>query len=140
MMKILILQITLLQIIIAANIEYGDKEIIKMMSEYFRVESKAPELINHSFYVQATQTIFQIEIRTNPKFVNDALLFSFKAINQLANIAKTKFTHSVVLIHFFTNALPVMAESKLDCSKKFFIDGKNTEKEWLNNCLIINNY
>ena len=139
MIRILILQIALLQIV-AANADYGNKEIIKMMKEYFKSDRNAPELIGYSFYAKENHNTFQVEILTRQDIVNTAMLFSFKAISKLTTIAKTKFTDLIVVIHFTTRTLPVVAQAKLECCKRFFIEREKTEEEWISNCLIINNY
>ncbi len=58
-------------------------------------------------------------------------------MNQIANISKTKFTQSVLVMHFGENALPTFAKADLSCSKDFFIDGVINEDQWRKNCLTI---
>tara|TARA_S200000501_G_C20726168_1_gene700694 strand:- start:69 stop:491 length:423 start_codon:yes stop_codon:yes gene_type:complete len=140
MIKIFILQLAFIQIILARTIDYENKELVIMLNEYFNAPSHAPELLGYSFYNRENQKIFQIEIKTDPNLVNNVLLFSFKSINELVNISKTEFTHSIIVIHFITNNLPIIAESRLECSKRFFIDEKDNEETWRKSCLIINNY
>tara|TARA_B100001778_G_scaffold298419_1_gene272518 strand:- start:176 stop:598 length:423 start_codon:yes stop_codon:yes gene_type:complete len=140
MIKIFILQLAFIQIILARTIDYENKELVIMLNEYFKASSHAPELLGYSFYNRENQKIFQIEIKTDPNLVNNVLLFSFKSINELVNISKTEFTHSIIVIHFITNNLPIIAESRLECSKRFFIDEKDNEETWRKSCLIINNY
>ena len=88
--------------------------------------------MGHQFYTDKDETIFQIEIKTKTQDVNNTLLFGFKAINDIANLAKTKFTHSILVIHFNKVALPIVAESNLKCSKNYFIYSNDNEKQWRN--------
>tara|TARA_A100001011_G_scaffold52730_1_gene50964 strand:+ start:6948 stop:7283 length:336 start_codon:yes stop_codon:yes gene_type:complete len=111
-----------------------------MLKEYFISSKTAPLLMGHQFYSDRDKMIFQIEIKTNPENVNNALLFGFKAINDLADVSKVNFTHSILVIHFNNNALPVIAESNLECSRFYFLDGRENEAQWRKNCLTIQNY
>ena len=136
-MKKLIYSIIFLQIIFGDSPKFGDEQIAIMMDEYFLTSSLAPTLIGHRFYISRGETVFQIEIEPDIENVNDALLFSFKAINHLANISKTKFTQSVLVMHFGDNSLPTVAKADLSCSKEFFIDNIINEDQWRKKCLTI---
>ncbi len=136
----LLIYFIMLQLLIGGNSNYGDKQIIKMLEEYFISNNNAPSLIGHQFYENANELIFQIEVETDAKIVNEVLLFSFDAINKLANLSKTNFTHSILVIHFYGDVLPIVAESNIDCARNFFIDGSENENQWRKNCLSIKNY
>ena len=136
-MKKLIYSLIFLQIIFFFFLKFGDEQIAIMMDEYFLTAKLAPALIGHRFYISRGETVIQIEIEPEIEYVNDALLFSFKAMNQIANISKTKFTQSVLVMHFGENALPTFAKADLSCSKDFFIDGVINEDQWRKNCLTI---
>ena len=88
----LLIYLIMLQLLIGGNSNYGDKQIIKMLEEYFISNNNAPSLIGHQFYENANKFVFQIEVETDEKMVNEVLLFSFDAINKLANLSKTNFT------------------------------------------------
>ena len=136
-MKKLIYSLIFLQIIFGDSPKFGDEQIAIMMDEYFLTAKLAPELIGHRFYTSRGETVLQIEIEPDIEYVNDALLFSFKAMSQIANISKTKFTQSVLVMHFGDNSLPTVAKANLSCSKEFFIDSTINEDQWRKNCLTI---
>ena len=136
-MKKLIYSLIFSQIIFCDSPKFGDEQIAIMMDEYFLTAKLAPELIGHRFYISRGETVFQIEIEPDIEYVNDALLFSFKAMSQIANISKTKFTQSVLVMHFGDNSIPTVAKTDLSCSKEFFIDSTINEDQWRKNCLTI---
>ena len=139
-MRVLVFYLLLIQSLISGPVKFGNDQIIIMLKEYFISSKTAPLLMGHQFYSDRDKMIFQIEIKTNPENVNNALLFGFKAINDLAGVSKVNFTHSILVIHFNNNALPVIAESNLECSRFYFLDGKENEAQWRKNCLTIQNY
>ena len=61
----------------------------------------------------------------------------FMVINKLSNMAKTDFMQAIIIIHFITDSLPVIAKSDLNCSKKFFVEETQNEMQWRENCLSI---
>ena len=136
-MKKLIYSLIFLQIIFGDSPKFGDEQIAIMMDEYFLTSKLAPALIGHRFYISRGETVLQIEIEPDIEYVNDALLFSFKAMSQIANISKTKFTQSILVMHFGDNYLPTVARTDLSCSKEFFIDSIINEDQWRKNCLTI---
>ena len=139
-MRVFIFYLLLIQNLISDPVKFGNDQIIIMLKEYFISNKAAPLLMGHQFYSDRDKMIFQIEIKTSPENVNNALLFGFKAINDLADVSKINFTHSILVIHFNNNALPVIAESNLECSRFYFLDGKENEAQWRKNCLTIQNY
>ena len=139
-MRAFIFYLLLIQNLISDPVKFGNDQIIIMLKEYFISSKAAPLLMGHQFYSDRDKMIFQIEIETSPENVNNALLFGFKAINDLADVSKINFTHSILVIHFNNNALPVIAESNLECSRFYFLDGKENEAQWRKNCLTIQNY
>ena len=136
-MKKLIYSLIFLQIIFGDSPKFGDEQIAIMMDEYFLTSKLAPVLIGHRFYISRGETVLQIEIEPDIEYVNDALLFSFKAMSQIANISKTKFTQSVLVMHFGDNSLPTVTKADLSCSKEFFIHSIINEDQWRKNCLTI---
>ena len=122
-MRVLVFYLLLIQTLISGPVKFGNDQIIIMLEEYFISSKAAPSLMGHQFYSDRDEIIFQIEIKTNPENLNNALLFGFKAINDLADVSKVNFTHSILVIHFNNNALPVIAESNLECSSFYFLDG-----------------
>jgi hypothetical protein len=136
-MKKLIYSLIFLQIIFGDSPKFGNEQIVPMMDEYFLSSKLAPALIGHRFYISRGETILQIEVEPEIEYVNEALLFSFKAMSQIANISKTKFTQSVLVMHFGDKSLPTVAKADLSCSKEFFIDSIINENQWRKNCLTI---
>ena len=136
-MKKLIYSLIFLQIIFGDSPKFGNEQIVPMMDEYFLSSKLAPALIGHRFYISRGETILQIEVEPEIEYVNEALLFSFKAMSQIANISKTKFTQSVLVMHFSDKSLPTVAKADLSCSKEFFIDSIINEDQWRKNCLTI---
>ena len=115
---------------------FGDKQIIIMLNQYFE-KSTSTQLLGHHFFSDKNDTVFQIEIETETENFNIAMVDAFRVINKLSNIAKTKFTQSIVIVHFRTNNLPIIAKSELGCSKDFFIFKTHNEALWRQNCLSI---
>jgi len=136
-MKKQIYLLIFLQIIFGDSPKFGDEQIAIMMKEYFLTSKSAPVLIGHRFYISREETVIQIEIKPDIEYVNDALLFSFKAMSQITKISKTKFTQSILVMHFGDNSLPTVAKTDLSCSKEFFIDSIINEDQWRKNCLTI---
>ena len=133
----LIFHLILLQTIMGDTPRFGDEQIVIMLKEYFKASKSAPALIGHHFYSSRDETVIQIEIEPGVNDVNDALVFSFKAMSQLANISKTQFTHSVLVMHFGHTTLPVIAKTDLECAKGYFICISENESQWRKNCLTI---
>ena len=119
---------------------YHDKKIAILLHDYFRTALDAPKLLGYSFHNRGPDTVFRIEIECNKSTVNKSLIFSFKAINMLTEISKRNFTHSTLVIHFESGALPVVAEANIRCTKKFLISDEIFEENWRKNCLTIKNY
>ena len=140
MVRIIFIQLMIWKILIASGHTYGDRQIIKMLDEYFLSSKDAPNLIGHRFYESSSEMVFQLEIETDSTKVNGALVFSFDAINKFADLSKTNFTHSILVIHFYGDVLPIVAETNINCARRFFIDELDNENQWRKNCLTIKNY
>ena len=119
---------------------YHNKKIAILLHDYFRTALDAPKLLGHSFHNRGSDTVFRIEIECDSSTVNESLIFSFKAINMLTEISKKNFTHSTLVIHFESGALPVVAEANIRCTKKFLSSDQIFEENWRKNCLTIKNY
>ena len=117
--------------------KYGDAQIVIILKEYFESMRNAPTLLGHRFYIDKNYQVIQIEIETPEIGFNDGILFGFNAMSKIADVAKTKFTQSILIIHFQGQQIPVVAKSKLECSKAFFLDGLQDETQWRKNCLKI---
>ena len=115
---------------------YGNKQIEIMLNQYYNNSSSYKLLGNHVFN-NNNDIVFQIEVQTSIEDINSSMLDAFEVINKLSNVAKTKFTKAVVIFHFDNNKLPIIAEAKLHCSKKFFIKKTQNETQWKRNCLSI---
>lgn len=118
---------------------YGEKQIANMLNNYFKSSNSISKLLGYHFYKENDQNIFQLEIKTEIKSVNSAMVDAFFIINKLANISKNKFTESIVIIHFGNNFLPVIAKSNIQCSKQYFIKESYDESQWRKHCLTIQN-
>ena len=118
---------------------YGSKQIITLLNEYFNESESLPLLRGHHFYKNKDEMIFQLEIETDVEKIDNSLMLSFNIISQLAHVSKIKFTHSVLIIHFEINAVPIIAKSEIECSKKYFINRIQNEDQWRKNCLYIRN-
>ena len=126
----------ILNISLCKGQNYGDKQIVLMLNQYYKNHPTSKLLGDHIF-TNNENTVFQIEVQTNIEEFNSSMLDAFSVINKLSNIAKTNFTQAVVIFHFEPNNLPVIAKAELDCSKKFFIKKSQNEIQWRKNCLSI---
>ena len=138
------MRIILLFLLIISNMpllgvqSYGDEQIIKMLNQYYK-DFPENKLLGSHIFTNNSKAIFQIEVQTNIKDFNSFMLDAFALISKLSNVAKTDFTQAIVIFHFETNNLPVIAKAELDCSKKFFIKKSQNEIQWRKNCLSIQN-
>ena len=133
-------QLTIIHLLFSSDVTYDNKEMVKMMYEYFSSSKNSPGLMGHRFYESSNEMIFQLELEADSAKVNEALIYGFESISKFSNISKTSFTHSILVIHFGDNILPVVAESNIECLKRLFIDASYTENQWRKNCLTIKNY
>lgn len=140
MIRVILAQLSILQALFALENTYGEKQTTKILNEYFLSFKSSPSLVGHRFYKSSNEIVFQLEIETDSAEVNNALLFGFDTISKLSNISKINFTHSILVIHFERGILPVVAETSIDCSRKFFIERSYDENKWRKNCLTIKNY
>ena len=125
-----------LNVVLCKNENYDDKQIIIMLNQYFE-DSSTDKLLGNHIFTDNSKNIFQIEVQTDIASFNDSMVNGFMVINKLSNMAKTDFTQAIVIIHFRTDSLPVIAKSDLNCSKKFFIEKTQNEMQWRENCLSI---
>jgi len=139
-MRNFILHLLLLQIAIGNTPKFGDEQISVMLREYFTASKNSPILIGHQFYQTRDKKIIQIEIQLKATSANNAMIFGFKAMNRLANVAKTNFDLSILVMHFEDNIMPIIAESDILCSKDFFINKIGNENQWRKNCLTIRDH
>ena len=140
MIRKIIAQLTIIHLLFSSDVAYNNKEMVKMMHEYFSSSKNSPSLMGHRFYESSNEMIFQLELEADSAKVNEALIYGFESISKFSNISKTSFTHSILVIHFGDNILPVVAESNIECLKRLFIDASYTENQWRKNCLTIKNY
>ena len=113
------------------------KEMDELLNEYFKTTPSAPMLLGHRFYKEKGERVFQIEIEGKDANIRNELLFGFSAMNQFANVSKTKFRQFVLIIHFENHVVPVVAKSDIACLKSFFIDQTIDELNWRKKCLNI---
>jgi len=125
-----------LNVVLCTNENYDDKQIIIMLNQYFE-DSSTDKLLGNHIFADNGKNIFQIEIQTDIANFNDSMVNGFMVINKLSNMAKTDFMQAIIIIHFITDSLPVIAKSDLNCSKKFFIEETQNEMQWRENCLSI---
>ena len=140
MIRKITIQLTIIHLLFSSDVTYNDKEMVKMMYEYFLSSKSSPGLMGHRFYENSNEMIFQLELEADSAKINEALIYGFESIGKFSNISKTSFTHSILVIHFGDNILPVVAESDIECLKRLFIDASYSENQWRKNCLTIKNY
>ena len=127
-----------LNVVLCKNENYDDEQIIIMLNQYFD-NSPTDKLLGNHIFTDKSNNIFQIEIQTDITSFNNSMVNGFMVINKLSNMAKTNFTQAIIIIHFKTDSLPVIAKSDLNCSKKFFIEKTQNEMQWRENCISIQN-
>ena len=140
MIRKITVQLTILHLLFSSDATYNEKQMVKMMYEYFSSSKNSPALVGHRFYESSNEMIFQLELEADSTKVNETLIYGFESINKFSNISKTNFTHSILVIHFGDNILPVVAESNIESLKKLFIYASYSENQWRKNCLTIKNY
>ena len=140
MIRKVTVQLTIIHLLFSSDVTYNNKEMVKVMYEYFSSLKNSPGLMGHRFYESSNEMIFQLELEADSAKVNEALIYGFESISKFSNISKTSFTHSILVIHFGDNILPVVAESNIECLKRLFIDASYSENQWRKNCLTIKNY
>jgi hypothetical protein len=122
-----------------SNNRFEDSQIKIMLKEYFNETPEAPLLLGHKFYKNKNEIIIQLEIQPEIKDINNSILFSFKAMSLLSNIAIKECSHGILVIHLNIDSLPIIAKTELNCAQTFFIDQKINEKKWRKECLTIKN-
>ena len=127
-----------LNIVLCRNASYDNEQIIIMLKQYFE-DSSNDQLLGNYIFTDNDENILQIEIQTNIPNFNLSLTRAFSVISTLTNAARTNFTRAIVIFHFKTSKLPIIAESDLKCSRKFFIDKTENEIQWRKKCLSIQN-
>ena len=140
MIRKITFQLTIIHLLFSSDVTYSNKEMVKMMYEYFSSSKDSPGLMGHRFYESSNEMIFQLELEADSAKVNEAIIYGFESISKFSNISKTSFTHSILVIHFGDDILPVVAESNIECLKRLFIDASYSENQWRKNCLTIKNY
>lgn len=140
MIRKITVQLAILHLLFSSDATYNDKQVVKMMHEYFSSSKSSPILMGHRFYESSNKVIFQLELEADSAKVNETLIYGFESISKFSNVSKTNFTHSILIIHFGDNVLPVVAESNIECLKRLFIDASFSENQWRKNCLKIKNY
>ena len=140
MIRKITVQLTILHLLFSSDATYNDKQVEKMMNEYFSSSNSSPILKGHRFYESSNEVIFQLELEADSAKVNETLIYGFESISKFSNVSKTNFTHSILVMHFGDNILPVVAESNIECLKRLFIDASFSENQWRKNCLTIKNY
>lgn len=128
-----------LSIALCKNKIYSDEQVIIMLSQYFE-DSSDDQLLGNHIFTNRSENIFQIEVQTNVANFNISLTEAFSVISTLTNAAKTNFTQAIVIFHFKTNKLPIIAKTDLNCSRRFFIDKTESEIQWRTKCLSIQNF
>ena len=130
-----ILKLLFIGAVFGNALDFDNKTVAAILERQFTNPITTHELLGYSFYENKNEMIFQIEVLTDIEDINDAILFSFRSISIIADISKTHFTHSVVVIHFINKSNPIIAKTDLDCSKEYFLELKKTESQWRNSCL-----
>ena len=128
-----------LSVVLCKNRNYSDEQIIIMLNQYFE-DSSGDQLLGNHIFTDNSENIIQVEIQTNISNFNTSLTKAFAVVSTLTNVAKTNFTQAIVIFHFGTNKLPIIAKSDLNCSRKFFIEQTQNEVQWRKKCLSIQNF
>ena len=128
-----------LSVVFCKNRNYSDEQIIIMLNQYFE-DSSGDQLLGNHIFTDNSENIIQVEIQTNISNFNTSLTKAFAVVSTLTNVAKTNFTQAIVIFHFGTNKLPIIAKSDLNCSRKFFIEQTQNEVQWRKKCLSIQNF
>ena len=128
-----------LSTILCENGSYDEKQIIIMLNQYFE-SSFDNKLLGYHTFVEDDKNTFQIEVRTNIATFNNSMVEAFSVINKLTNVSKKNFAQAIVIFHFNTNKLPIIAKSDLNCSRKFFIEQTQNEIQWRKKCLSIQHF
>ena len=116
---------------------FGEKKIASILQEHFSESNNQYELLGHNFYKNENEMIFQIEVLSDITKTNEAIIFSFNTMSVLSNIAKTDFTHSVLILHSYNSLIPIISRASLSCSKEYFLYKKQNILQWKKNCLSI---
>jgi len=140
MIRKITVQLTILHLLFPSDATYNDKQVVMMLYEYFSSSKSTPALTGHRFYESSNEMIFQLELEADSAKVNEALIYGFESISKFSNISKTSFTHSILVIHFGDNILPIVAESDIECLKRLFVNASYSENQWRKNCLTIKSY
>ena len=140
MIRKITIQLTIIHLLFSSDVTYNNKEMVKMMYGYFSSSKNSPGLMGHRFYESSNEIVFQLELEADSAKANEALIYGFESISKFSSISKTSFTHSILVIHFGDNILPVVAESNIECLKRLFIDASYSENQWRKNCLRIKSY
>ena len=140
MIRKITVQLAIIHLLFSSDATYNNKQMVKMMYEYFSSSKNSPGLMGHRFYESSNEMIFQLELEADSARVNETLVYGFESISKFSNISKNSFTHSILVIHFGDDILPVVAESNVECLKRLFIDASLSENKWRKNCLTIKNY
>ena len=127
--------IILLNTVSFSTERFDDAQIVVMLKEYFKEAPNAPILLGHRFYQNRNDQIIQLEVDTNLQDINISLLFSFKAMSLIANVANKRFKQGILILHTKPNNLPIIAETDIKCAQQFFIYGNMGEKKWRKDCL-----
>ena len=127
--------IILFSTISLSNEKFEDAQIVIMLKEYFKETPNAPILLGHRFYQNRNNRIIQLEVEADLEDINKSLLFSFKAISLIANIANKDFKRGILILHTRPKNPPIIAETDIKCAQQFFIYENMGEKKWRKDCL-----
>ena len=117
--------------------KYADEQIITLLKQHFSTMDKGLTYLGQSIYEDNNQRVFQLEIRSLEKKINEHLIYSFKALTKISTYARNPYKKLVVIIHLDKFEIPIIASSKFTCSKAFFMDNTMTEKQWRGECLLL---
>ena len=127
---------TILAFTFGKSQKYGDNQIINLLGQQF---SNSENLIyfGNSIYKKDSSRILQLEIESLEKNIQRNLRYCFKIMTKIGCHANRSIDEIVIILHVKDYDLPVIANSKFECNKKFFVDKYISEKEWRSDCLII---
>tara|TARA_S200000501_G_scaffold67635_2_gene59163 strand:- start:46002 stop:46526 length:525 start_codon:yes stop_codon:yes gene_type:complete len=116
--------------------KYGDDQIIKLLDQHFSI-SKNLIYFGNSIYKKDNDRILQLEIESTKKNIQTNIISCFEIMTKIGWHANTSLEQVIIIMHVEDYDLPIIANSKFQCNKKFFVDRYISEEEWRSDCLVI---
>ena len=117
--------------------KYADEQIITLLKQHFSTMDQGLTYLGQSIYEDNNQRVFQLEIGSLEKKIDEHLIYSFNVLAKISTYASNPYKQLIVIIHLDKFEIPVIASSKFTCCKAFFVDNTMTEKQWRGECLLL---